>query len=447
MHKSHLVTEQPDQDVFPTLRYAWYAVAVLLVVYSIAFVDRIILNLLVQPIRADLGLSDTSISLLQGLAFTIFYSLFGLMLGRWADRNNRKRMIIAGVIVWCLATTACGFAQNFWQLFVARIFVGAGEAALSPAAYSMICDNFRREHRSRAISTYSMGIYVGIGSALIFGGFVVAATSRAGLVTLPVLGEHAAWRAALIIVGLVGLAAVLLLLTLREPTRKEVAKTDGTFKEALGFFRSRIRPLGTVMLANALVALMTYSISAWLPSYFIRVFGWSASQIAMVYGAVMLTVGCAGVLFGGWLVDRLTASGRNDAMMLVLRWSLAALVLTGLWMGFVDSPAIAIFLLGITCFLIGIPTGLGPAAINAITPNQYRGQAIAIYLFFTALIGLGIGPTAVALITDYVFQSDIAVGRSLGLVLLAASFLAAVLLFCGGASYSRALQGSESGQR
>lgn len=170
MDTRHLITGRPDQDVFPTLRYAWYAVAVLLVVYSIAFVDRIILNLLVQPIRADLGLSDTGISLLQGLAFTIFYSIFGLILGRWADRNNRKRMIIAGVIVWCLATAACGFAQNFWQLFVARIFVGAGEAALSPAAYSLICDSFRREHRSRAISTYSMGIYVGIGSALIFGG-------------------------------------------------------------------------------------------------------------------------------------------------------------------------------------------------------------------------------------------------------------------------------------
>ncbi|NSZ60067.1 MFS transporter (plasmid) [Agrobacterium tumefaciens] len=443
MDTRHLITGRPDQDVFPTLRYAWYAVAVLLVVYSIAFVDRIILNLLVQPIRADLGLSDTGISLLQGLAFTIFYSIFGLILGRWADRNNRKRMIIAGVIVWCLATAACGFAQNFWQLFVARIFVGAGEAALSPAAYSLICDSFRREHRSRAISTYSMGIYVGIGSALIFGGIVVAATSSAGMIRLPLLGEQAAWRASLIVVGLVGLLAVLLLMTLKEPSRKEVTKTDGSFRDALGFFRSRLRPLGTVMLANALVALMTYSISAWLPSYFIRVFGWSASQIATAYGTVMLTVGCAGVVFGGWLVDRLTASGRINAMMLVFRWSFAALLLTAGWMGFVGSPAIAVLLLGVTCFLIGIPTGLGPAAINAITPNQYRGQAVAIYLFFTALIGLGIGPTAVALITDYVFKSDVAVGMSLGTVLVVASLIAAILLFSGSGSYNRALKDSQ----
>lgn len=433
-----------DQDGFPTLRYAWYGVAVLLVVYSIAFVDRIILNLLVQPIRADLQLTDTGISLLQGLAFTIFYCLFGLLLGRRADRDNRKRMIIIGVIVWCLATAACGIAQNFWQLFISRIFVGAGEAALSPAAYSMICDSFRKEHRARAISTYSMGIYIGIGCALIFGGLLVAATSNGGLVDLPVLGPQAAWRAALILVGILGLFAVLLLTTLVEPSRKEVTKIDGTLGDTFVFFTGRLGAFATIVLANALVALMTYSISAWLPTYFVRVFGWSASSIASAYGILMLTVGCIGVLAGGWLVDRLNASGGRKGMMIVFRWSFAALLFTAGWMGFVQSATSALVFLGVTSFLLGIPTGLGPAAINAITPNQYRGQAVAIYLFFTAVVGLGIGPTAVALITDYIFKSDAAVGMSLGLVLTIASLVAATILFAGSRSYNRALEHDEA---
>jgi MFS family permease len=443
----HVVRPSPASNDYPSLTYAWYGVVILLVVYSVAFVDRVILNLLVQPIRAELHLSDTSISLLQGFAFTIFYSVFGIVLGRRADRNNRKRMIIGGVIVWCVATIACGVAENFWQLFVARIFVGAGEAALSPAAYSMICDNFRKEHRSRAISIYSMGVYVGIGCALIFGGLVVASMSKAGLVAVPVIGSISAWRASLIAAGVFGLPAVLLLMTLKEPARKEVTMSGSTFSDTLVFFKSRSIALSTVILANALVALINYSISAWLPTYFVRVFSWSVGGIATAYGIVLLTVGCAGVIVGGWLADRLVASGRQDGMMVVFRWSIVLLVFISGWMGFVGSPTAAIALLAVTSFLTGIPTGLGPAALNAITPNQYRGQTIAVYLFCAAVIGLGLGPTAVALGTDYLFRSDAAVGTSLGLVLTAASLVATIILFAGRRRYDEALDIADTASR
>jgi len=439
---------RPDavHDDYPALPYAWYAVVVLLIVYSIAFVDRIILSLMVKPIRAELLLSDTGISMLQGFAFTIFYSVFGILLGRHADRANRKVMIIAGVVVWCVATAACGLAENFWQLFIARIFVGAGEACLSPAAYSMICDNFRRQHRSRAISAYSTGVFLGTGCALIFGGMLVASISKAGVVDLPLLGQMTAWRASLIVIGLMGLVAVLLLGSLREPSRKEVTKAGATFADSLAFFKSRGVALGTIFFLNALIALMNYSIFAWLPTYFMRVFNWSTAAIAITYGIVLLTVGCAGILGGGWLADRLVAGGRRDAMMFVQRCSISLLVIVSGWLGFVDSPTVAIVFLAMTSFLTGVSTGLTPAALNAITPNQFRGQVMSVYLFCAALLGLGLGPTAVALFTDYVFHNDNAVGMSLGIVLVIASLLAAISAFAGARAYREAVDMADTGR-
>jgi MFS family permease len=430
---------QTGSDGYPALHYAWYMVAVLLVVYSIAFVDRIILNLMVAPIRAELQLTDTGISLLQGFAFTIFYSVFGIILGRHADRKNRKLMIIIGVAVWCVATAACGLASNVWQLFIARIFVGAGEAALSPAAYSMICDSFRRQHRARAISTYSMGVFLGIGCALIFGGMLVASVSKNQTMALPWLGELAAWRASLIIVGLGGLLSLLLIATLREPSRKEVTQENASFADALQFFKSRRAALASVVIPNSLIALINYSISAWLPAYFMRVFQWKIGAITGAYGTVLLTVGCVGILGGGWLADKLVAGGRRDGMMFVQRWTFALLIVVSGWIGFGGSPTVAITFLAITSFLTGVCTGLGPAAVNAITPNQYRGQAMALYLFCAAVIGLGVGPTAVALCTDYLFGNDNAVGSSLGLVLAAASVLGAIAVFSGARAYREAL--------
>lgn len=437
------VNVRPDvTSDFPALTYAWYVVGVLLIVYSVAFVDRIILNLLVRPVRTEMGLSDSGISLLQGFAFTIFYSIFGIILGRLADRRNRQRMAIAGIVVWCVATVACGFAHNFWQLFAARILVGAGEAALSPAAYSIICDSFRREHRSRAISVYSMGVFVGLGCALVFGGLVVNALLQTEMVNVPLVGTVSSWRASFMAVGVPGLLAALLVLTVKEPSRKEVTRANSSFGDTLAFLKTRFGALGSVIFANSLVALINYSISAWLPSYFVRVYGWTAGSIAAAYGIILLTAGCAGVLVGGWLADRLVTRGRADGIVHVMRWSMVLLVPSAGWIGFVHSPGLALGVLAWATFLLGIPTGLGPAAVNAITPNQYRGQTIAVYLLAAALIGLGAGPTLVALGTDYVFHSDAAVGWSLGMVITVASAVSAVTLLAGRRSYNEALDGT-----
>ena len=174
---------------WPNPLYAWFVVGVLMLAYMNSFIDRQILSLLVEPIRADLGISDTQVSLLAGLAFSIFYTLMGVPLARLADQSNRRNIILVGIGSWSIMTALCGAAQNFWQLFLARIGVGVGEAALSPAAFSMIADYFPKQRLARAISVYSMGVYFGAGLALMIGGVVIKMVSALPPTVLPVIGE------------------------------------------------------------------------------------------------------------------------------------------------------------------------------------------------------------------------------------------------------------------
>lgn len=213
--------DRDDETGYPNPRYAWYVVCVLTVAYLLSFLDRQILALLVGPIRQDLDISDTQVSLLGNLAFGIFYTLLGLPLGRAADRFSRRGIIAAGVATWCLMTAACGLARNFVQLFLARVGVGVGEAALNPAALSMISDYFPRRTRGRALTFYNMGVSLGVGVALIFGGQVIAWVAAAPPVELPGIGVLRAWQTVFILVGLPGLLIALLMLTVREPVRRD----------------------------------------------------------------------------------------------------------------------------------------------------------------------------------------------------------------------------------
>src|SRR5712691_2641298 len=179
-----------------TLGYAWYVVLVLMVCYTLSFIDRQILSLLVAPIKHDLGISDTRIGLLQGLAFALFYTMMGLPLGRIADTCSRRTLISFGVLFWSVMTTLCATAKSFWSLFLARMGVGVGEATLAPAAFSLISDYFSAGLLATALSIYSMGIFLGSGLALIVGGVVVTATTRMPAIELPLLGLTASWRLA-----------------------------------------------------------------------------------------------------------------------------------------------------------------------------------------------------------------------------------------------------------
>ena len=200
-----------NNNGYPSSARAWATVAILMVAYVLSFVDRQILNLLVEPIRRDLAINDTQMSLLMGLSFALFYTVCGIPLGRVADTRSRRGLIAVGILFWSAATAACGMAKMYWQFLLCRIGVGVGEAALSPAAYSLIADSFPAERRATAISVYSMGVYLGSGLAFLVGGLVIQFASAQGDVTLPVLGEVRPWQLIFLILGVAGVFFTLLM--------------------------------------------------------------------------------------------------------------------------------------------------------------------------------------------------------------------------------------------
>jgi MFS family permease len=323
---------------------------------------------------------------------------------------------------------ACGLASSFAGLFIARVFVGVGEATLSPAAFSMIADSFPKERRARAISVYSMGVFWGSGLALTLGGAAIAATSRYNSFVVPVLGELQSWQAAFIIVGLPGLLVAALLLAVREPQRHELARGASDVRATAAFFRSNASVLVTMILAFGANGLINFALASWAPTFFIRAFGWTAPQIGSCYGIILLVCGSAGIFTGGWVADRLVAAGRQDGVLLTMRIAALCIIPALALFAFVGSSTAALVSLGAATFFLGAPTGLAPVALYSITPNQFRGQVTACYLFCVTLLGMACGGTLIALATDYLFHNDLAVGKSLALVASAAAVFSYVSL-------------------
>lgn len=410
--------------------YPWYVVCVLMLVSVLSFVDRQIPNLMVGPIRADLQISDTQMSLLMGLSFALFYVICGIPLGRLADSRSRRGLIAAGLVFWSIATAFCGLARTYAQLFLARIGVGVGEAALAPAAYSLIADYFPPERRATAFAVYSMGIYLGSGLAFMLGGLVVVFALRNGPVELWLVGEIRAWQYVFILLGISGLLFSLILLTVREPARS-ATHAVAPVAEILKFYRQHRRTLLCHHLGFAFLAMSAYGSAAWLPSYFVRVHGWDAGRFGLAYGAIVMLFCSAGALFAGAWADRWRSRGRTDASLRVAMLSTLLSLLAGLWYVFPDSGNLAMIAIIPAAFLAGMPAGLAPAALQQLAPSNMLGQVTAVSLLVINFIGLGLGPTAVALCTDYLFANDQAVGWSMLVVCGAAQLLAVLLLASG----------------
>ncbi|MEH6490937.1 spinster family MFS transporter [Halopseudomonas sp.] len=420
-----------DNNRYPTTVRAWVTVGILLVAYVLSFVDRQILNLLVGPIRADLGINDTQMSLLMGLSFAIFYTVAGIPLGRIADSKSRRGLIAWGVAFWSLMAAACGLAQQYWHFILCRIGVGAGEAALSPAAYSLIADSFPADRRATAISVYAMGIYLGAGMAFLLGGIVVTWANAQGPMTLPVLGVVRPWQLIFLVLGAVGLMFCLVLLAIKEPTRKGVGAGVAVPLKQVGAYLLTIRK--AVLCHNfgfACLSFASYGASAWIPTFFIRTHGLTPGEVGIYYGSLVMVAGSTGIVFGGRLADYLARRGYRDANM---RVGLLAAVLTLLCnvVFLVDNMPLLWAIMFFNVFTVAMPFGVAPAAIQEIMPNAMRGQASAIYLFTITLIGLGIGPTAVAMVTDYVFMDDMAVRYSIFIVASVITVGSIILLWMG----------------
>lgn len=429
---------------WPRPAYGWYAVGVLLLAYTLSFVDRMILSLLVAPIRAALDISDTEVSLLIGLAFALFYTLLGLPIAWIADRWNRRNLIVSGVALWSAMTAACGFAGSYATLFLARMGVGVGEAALSPAAYSMLSDMFPRDKLARAMAVYSIGVPLGSGVAMILGSFVVQAVLAAPMVELPLIGAVEAWRTIFLWVAAPGLLVCLLLLTIREPLRRGRAKAGPRSEAAPGFLahlKGQRVALGALFAGMALIGLVMYGVIAWVPTFFARTYGMDVSEAGLWFGLIMAIGGAAGLVMGGTLADRMVAKGVPDAHLRVMRLSILLGGPPLLAAALLPNATLAFVMLALAFPMLTMH-GVGTVALQFITPNEYRARVTALYFFVVNLTGLGFGPMLMALLTDHLFGDDGALRYSIALVTGAALPLAAIILTAGFSAFARDLAGT-----
>lgn len=418
---------QTDHADYPAESYAWYVVAVLVLAYTVSYIDRTILTLMVKPIRETLGISDVQISLLHGLAFAIFYTVLGVPLGWLADRANRTKIIAVGIFVWSFMTALCGLARTFGQMFLARVGVGVGEAALSPAAYSMINDYFPPRRRTLALSIYSTGVYIGSGLALIVGGTVIAITPA---LNIPGIGHLEPWQVVFLAVGLPGILVAALMLTVKEPKRRGLLKgrAQPTIPETLAFVRARLGTYGLHFFGFSMLAMLWSGSAAWIPTFFARTFEWAPAQIGTAFGTVVGVLGTAGLCSGGAFADMLKGRGYTDGNVRVGIISGLALFPLGIIAPLMPSGNLALAVYAVFVFFSSLPFGAAAAALQEITPNQMRGQVSALYLFFINMAGIGIGPTLVAAITQYGFGDDADLRYSLSIMAGVTAILAALLL-------------------
>ena len=422
---------------WPSPARAWWTVAVLTLAYIVSFVDRTILSLLIEPIKADLDLTDTQIGLLQGLAFGLFYAVMGVPLGWLADRASRRRVIAAGAALWCAATAACGLASTFAQLFLARIAVGIGEAALSPAAMSMISDSFPKERRAAPIGTYAAAGGVGAGIALIVAGTVIQLVATQDTLTLPGLGAVARWQAAFVLIGVGGLVLLPLLATVHEPGRRNESTTAGAEHGILRFVGQHADFMVRHYAAVSIYSIVIYATLYWVPAYFIRVHGWTPGETGVRYGLVLLTFGGGGTVLGsivaGWLAKRRVACAPIWVTVAGMTFS-GPLLAQAAWTG--DAWTALTWYAPALLFMT-LPGGTAIQVIQEAVPNRLRGQASAIYYLTISLVGSTIGPLAVGMLTDRMFEDPLRLGSSLAVVALVVAPATAVLAATTRAPFSR----------
>jgi len=366
-----------------------YVLFILVVVYTFNFIDRQIVGILAVPIKADLGLTDSELGLMGGLAFALFYTGLGIPVAMLADRFSRTWIMTAALVIWSGMTAASGLATNFWQLFAARLGVGVGEAGGVAPAYSLISDFFPPGQRARAMSVYSFGIPIGSAIGIVFGGIIASMIN---------------WRWAFFIVGIAGIViAPIFRMTIKEPPRG-------------GFDRQReaVRPPGLKLIFTTLMtkpsfwllslgasfsSMMGYGVFFWLPSFFVRSYGLTLLNASLFYGAVLLIGGLAGIWAGGWLGDRFGQDKRSNYARIP---AIAFLCTVPFYILAILSPTLTL-----AFFVLLVPTALGLAwlgpvisAIQHLVRPDMRATASAIFLFINNLIGIGMGTYAIGALSD-----------------------------------------------
>ncbi|UTA68887.1 MFS transporter [Emticicia sp. 21SJ11W-3] len=418
----------------PSLRYAWYVLGILLLAYISSFIDRQILALLVKPIKASFGISDTQMGLLMGLSFALFYTVLGIPIGVMADRMSRKKIIGWGIAIWSLMTALCGVAGSFSMLFLARVGVGIGEAALSPAAYSMISDYFPKKKLGTALGIYNMGVFLGSGLSILIGAAIRSMVGQENI-HLPFVGEIFSWQVVFFYIGLPGFLIVLLLQTIKEPKRKELdsgkeSANKASFSEIIAYFKANKSTFLSLNFGMAFMSFASFAGTYWIPTFLNRVHGWTDTKAGVTFGVLVSVFSTLGVVLGGRYADHLLKKGIATARMRTSFMGMSVAVISTAGLLFAN-PDITLVFIALFCFASSFSYGSATAAIQEIVPNNMRAIFSAFFLFVVNLIGLGLGPLSVGFFNDTVFADPQKINYSIFIAQFGGCIISSLLLYIG----------------
>lgn len=433
---------------WPGGKSAWVMVFMLFLAGVLSVIDRAALNILVDPVRADIGIGDEQIGLLQGLAFGLFYAFMGLPMGLLADRISRRNLIVAGIALWSVATIGSGLAQTFGSLFTARLLVGLGEAALGPAAISLIADLFSPARRGRPISFYMMGQGLANGVAISLTGLLVTAAGAGAFLGLPLIGHLVPWRIVFVVFGASGLLVALALLAFtREPARQVQAVAGAVPRmpgaaEAAYFWRNR-SVLLPLYFGFATCFTVAYGGSAWAPTMLLRGYGADAAFLGKWLGPLSILFSAIGPLIGGTMLDRSMRSGRAMARFAIL--AVAPLfALPSVLAVLAGELHLATVLVASSNAVFSVIGTVMFATLQSVVPPRMRGCAISLTLVLNTIIGASLGPLMVASVTERVLHDPAQVGWSIAVVCSPFLLLGAALYAGAGRAMRRAAARGDS---
>lgn len=415
---------------YETGGYKWYVALVLCFAHTVAILDRFVMALVSESVRGAMHLSDTQLGLLQGTGFAILYCGFAVPLGSVADATNRRKLIMAGLSLWSVATVAAAFTSSFEALFLTRIMVGLGEACLIPAGMSLLAAYFAPANLARGTAIFGMGANFGVGLAFLGGGALLAVLQTNGGLHIPGLGAMAPWQGIFVFAGATAIPVLLLLLFVREPPRRHDAGSGmgaqlASLKAGLSYLWRNLGAYAPFLLVGSLTAVSGYAVTSWSPSLFVRLQDVAQADAGKLIGVIGLLVAPLGTITGGILLDRLRARGVAGAPLVIMAFGVLYILVTVT--AFILAPNLTAAIIAFSLFMFGSTLVL-PAlyvGMQMLTPDRYRGVAASFNMMVYTLCGLGLGPPAVGAISDMLPQAPATLGTA---VVIVEAVMAAILI-------------------
>lgn len=422
---------------WPSPARGWAAAFLLTVAMFVSYVDRSILSLLVEPIKASLGLTDVEMGLLQGVTFGLVFTFTMLPCGWLVDNVNRTKLLGGAIAFWSMMTVACALPSTFAQMFMARMGVAVGEAALSPTAPSLIADYFPPERRTPPLTLYGIGGIIGVAASLIFGGLIAGIFGESDTISVPMIGDVETWQVIFVAVGAPGLLLSLIFFLQREPVRREQSATKTNYRELWAVIVSRRWIIGPHIASFCLFNIFGQAMASWLPTFFIRIHGWSIAEVGIRLGITQLVSAIIGAFIGGYCARSLWRRGRRDAnyltaaifLFLTAGFSIAASISA--------DPVVSMLCFGLTTACLMAPNGAILAAIQELVPNQLRGRITALYYVALGLVSMTLGPLLIGVMNDYLFTGTDGVGKSLATIAVVTLPLAGAMMLLAGSKWRR----------